>query len=322
MNKSVKLSDFSYKDEISSQKSIEKLDSLHLRPDLKVEIAKQLYLKSYLKFQNTVNESLKTQYFRAASHFLQYIHSMGEVLFLGESPKKDFAFFKFFVEKRKTMDPVTQDICNYLNEMLTDNSYENYKMLINIRENMESDPSKYEDIEGLFLPILEEYIEAEKSCLYDNISQELGDINEEFEFYVRGLSEAKKPAKKSDKKPAKKATKKKSKKDSDYEKPDYKQSPDGSYPGPYGAPARRFLAKGDVLARMKKNYGKDWQKVYYSVARKVYGNWHGRGKTELPRSKWYRAKDGTYYSKKHKPEETNRANLASKKLRSGKKKAK
>ena len=310
MNKPVKLSEFSYKDEISSKKSIEKLDSLYLSPDLKVELAKQLYLKSYLKYQNALTETVKTQYFRAASNFLQYIHSMGEVLFLGESPKKDFAFFKFFVEKRKTMNPDIQEICNYLNEMLTADPSENYRMLIGIRENMESDPAKYEDIQDLFLPILEEYIETEKAYLYDNIEQELSDINEEFEYYVRGLSEAKKPAKK------------KSKKDPDYEKPSYKQSSDGSYPGPYGGPTRRFLAKGEVLARMKRNYGKDWKKVFYGVAQKIYGAWHDRGKTELPRSKWYRSKDGTYYSKKHKPEETNRANLANKKRGGSKKKSK
>ena len=205
------------------------------------------------------------------------------------------------------MDPKVQTVVEYINTLLTPSSKRNYMNLIELREHLETNPEKYESISDVLRPILEEYIEAEKETIYADVEHELGDINEEFEYYLLDLSEAKKPAKKESKKESSKkgskkpAKKKKSYKDDpDYEKPEYKRgsdvAPDEKYPGPYGGPARRFLSKG-LIKRFKKDYGEDWRKVYYSVSRKVYDKWRGRGKTELPRSKWTRGKDNIYRAK-------------------------
>ena len=317
MTDKVNISDFRYKDEKSSIESIEKLNSLLLSDETKANIAKQLYTKCYLKYINTVNEHKKTEYFKASSNFLQYIHILGEALFLEQNPENDFGFLKFLVGKRKKMDPLVSQICEYLNSTLTDNSKKNYVNLIALREEAEQNPEKHESMSTIFFPILEEYIQHEKECAYQDYTDNApSDINEEFEFYLLDLSEAKKEKKASKKKaPAKKSDKAKPKKkrksykdDPDYEKPEYKRgsdvAPDDKYPGPYGGPTRRFNAKGDVLARFKKDYGEDWRRVYFSVSRKIHGNWLGRGKTELPRSKWTRGKDNIYRAKKNKREDT------------------
>lgn len=331
MTEKIKLSQFRYKDEQASIESIQKLDSMVLSENVKADIAKQLYFKTQLKYKNAVSESKKAEYYKASCNFLSYIHRVEEVVFLEEN---NFAFLKFLHRKKQPMDPRIAHICENLNSLLTDDSKQNYINLIELRENVEEFPEKYDNAQ-ILIDVLEEYISVEKEYLHEEveIDETPQDINEEFEFHMFELNEAKmkgkkkgsksedsestgrkikgkKTEKKAEKGEAKPKKKRKSYKDDpDYEEPSYKsvKHSDDDFSGPYGAPTKRFMAKGDVKARFKKDYGKDFDRVYYAVAHKIFGNWKGRGKTELPRSKWTRDKRGVYHSKKSKREDVTKA---------------